>query len=153
MTYPGMPRPKRLAKPFTLTAPSPLESAEQQAFFRWVRLMQGYHKPGAGLIFAIPNQRKGAAEGARFKAEGVLAGVPDIFVAVPRLSPGSCENPDADFHGLWIELKRVGGSLADCSAAQNRVMADLAAQGYRVEVCFGWQHAMRVTREYLGWGE
>ena len=56
------------------------------------------------------------------KAEGVLAGVPDLVVAEPR----------GGYHGLYVEMKRAtGGSV---SSKQDDVMTKLRARGYKVMV-------------------
>ena len=82
-------------------------------------------------------QRRDAITGARLKAEGVVAGVPDIFLAVPRQG----------FHGLYVELKRQkGGSL---ESSQEDIIARLRQAGYRVEVCMGWWEAREVIENYL----
>ena len=71
------------------------------------------------------------------KAEGVVAGVPDVFLASPRQG----------FHGLYIEMKRrKGGSL---ESSQKDIIARLRQAGYRVEVCKGWLEAREVVENYL----
>jgi rhodanese-related sulfurtransferase len=70
----------------------PTEHEEQRELVRWFR--QTYK---GVRIFAIPNGgvRSRAAAG-RLKAEGVSAGVPDLFVPA---------------WGLWIEMKRQKGGV------------------------------------------
>ena len=59
--------------------PCQLEGEEQAALFRWAQFQSGKY-PELDLMFHIPNGgKRGKAEAARFKAEGVKAGVPDIF--------------------------------------------------------------------------
>ena len=54
----------------------PTEHAEQVGFVQWFRA----HFPRV-LIFAIPNGEKRAISVARrLRAEGVVAGVPDLYV-------------------------------------------------------------------------
>lgn len=114
------------------------ESQEQQALFRWWRLFQPKLAPGR-VMYAIPNGgRRDAATGARLKAEGVLAGVPDVFLACPR-------PPHA---GLYIELKRKAGGRA--SPAQKAMLATLEESGYAVAVCYGWRQAADEILAYLG---
>ena len=71
------------------------------------------------------------------KAEGVVAGVPDIFLAASRQG----------FHGLYVELKRQRGGTV--SRAQEAMIATLRKAGYRVEVCGGWYAAREVIENYL----
>ncbi|MDL2224661.1 VRR-NUC domain-containing protein [Eubacteriales bacterium OttesenSCG-928-M02] len=118
----------------------PTESQEQIALFEWAAY-QTARLPGIELMYHIPNGgRRDAREAARFKAEGVKAGYPDICLPVARNG----------YHGLYIELKRVKGGRV--SEAQERCMESLQAQGYQVEVCKGCEEAVRVIEEYMGGG-
>lgn len=75
------------------------------------------------IIFAIPNGgRRMYREAVRLKAEGVLAGVPDLFVSAAR----GC------YHGLYLEMKSLSGRVSD---VQKEVITSLMSHGYRVEVC------------------
>jgi hypothetical protein len=72
----------------------PTEHEEQRELVRWFRqTFQGVR------IFAIANGgARSLATAGRLKAEGVSAGVPDLFIPA---------------WGLWVEMKRVkGGSLS-----------------------------------------
>ena len=113
----------------------PPESEEQKALFDWWQ--HSRHAPHL-VMYHIPNGgRRDAITGARLKAEGVVAGVPDIFLAVPRQG----------FHGLYVELKRQkGGSL---ESSQEDIIARLRQAGYRVEVCMGWWEAREAIENYL----
>ena len=93
------------------------------------------------LLWAIPNGgRRDAVTGARLKAEGVLAGIPDLFLSWPANGR----------HGLFIELKRQrGGKL---SKSQQTAISALRNAGYRVEVCRGWVEAKQAIVDYLGGG-
>jgi hypothetical protein len=94
--------------------------------------------PRWGLLLAIPNGgMRSKAMAGKLKAEGVRAGVPDLFLPV---SVGS-------YHGLWLEMKtRTGGRL---SPEQVSWIAHLRLQGYRVECCPGAAHGVRAISEYL----
>ena len=123
-------------------APVPTESVEQQLLFRWARFYVSKY-PELALLYHIPNggsRRK--SEAGRFKAEGVKAGVPDLFLPAAR----------GNFHGLYIEMKRKAGGRV---SADQKVWIDaLSKQGYAVRVCLGWEDAAR-TLEFLstpsGW--
>lgn len=72
----------------------PTEHEEQREFVAWFR------RQYAGVrIFAIPNGgSRSKREGGRLKLEGVIAGVPDLYIPAWR---------------TWIEMKRQkGGSLS-----------------------------------------
>ena len=112
------------------------ESAEQKAFFRWWHLMQS--KWPNVVCFAIPNGgARDAITGARLKQEGVLAGVPDIFLA--KAASGK--------HGLFIEMKTKRGKLSE---RQRDLFPLLETVGYAVIVAHGWKEAADAVELYLG---
>ena len=117
------------------TAGAGSESAEQKAFFRWWHLVHG-RWPNL-VCFAIPNGgRRDAVTGSRLKAEGVKAGVPDIFLA--KSASGK--------HGLFIEMKTARGRVSE---SQRNLFPLLEAQGYGVAVCRGWREAAEAVTAYL----
>lgn len=91
------------------------------------------------LIFAIPN---GGARDIRvaqkLKAEGVLAGVPDLCVPIPKNG----------YNGLYIEMK--AGKKGVVSDKQKDVMARLERSGYRCEVCRSLDDFIKVVDDYMG---
>lgn len=118
------------------------EHEEQTALFCWAEAMQAEH-PDLRWMFAVPNGgHRHAAVAARLKAEGVKAGVPDVFLAVPRGGRA----------GLWIELKRADGSNHP-TPEQRAWLAWFAANGYATAVCYGALEAMQEIEAYLGQGE
>ena len=119
------------------------EHTEQCALFRWAGY-QSKRLPELALMFAIPNGgHRHPATAAKLKAEGVKAGIPDICLPVAR------RWRDMDFHGLWVEMK-VGRNKP--TANQIWWHMQLAQQGYRVAVCWGWESARDVIDEYLRGG-
>lgn len=65
-------------------SPLPTEEDEQIALFLWAK-MASATMPELDLLYHIPNGgSRGKAEAGRFKASGVKAGVPDIFLPVAR---------------------------------------------------------------------
>lgn len=92
------------------------EHLEQREFVSWFRKTY----PGV-RIFAIPNGgSRTMATAARLKAEGVSAGVPDLFIPAWR---------------VWIEMKRSnGGSLSE---KQKDWRGYLKFCGYTVIVAHG----------------
>lgn len=94
------------------TTKSPSEHVIQRQAVQWIRQWTPY------VVFAIPNGgKRGEREAMKLKAEGVLAGVPDL--QIPAL-------------GLFLEMKTPTGAL---SAVQIDVIARLRAEGHIVEVC------------------
>jgi hypothetical protein len=116
----------------------PIEAQEQVALFEWAQLQSGKY-PELALMFAIPNGgSRHIVEAVHLKAQGVKAGVPDIFLPVARLG----------YHGLFIELKRSKGGVV--SIDQKLMISALRDQSYAVEVCKGWEAAANVIKVYLG---
>lgn len=115
----------------------PSEDEEQMAVVRWAEMQMG-RWPDLEWLFHIPNGgKRGKIEAARFKAMGVKAGVPDLFLPVPI----------GRYHGLFIEMKRrEGGRL---SGDQRKWIDGLKANGYCVHRCDGHQEAIRVLEDYL----
>ena len=114
------------------------EHNEQAALMQWWQLASlrfGIPEP---LLFAIPNGGlRNRITGAKMKAEGVRAGVPDLFLAVPAMG----------YNGLFIELKQEHAGRT--SSAQDAMLSRLEAQGYRTAVCHGWHNAAFTIKAYL----
>lgn len=98
------------------------EHVEQREFVEWFR--QTYR---GVRIFAIPNgEARSRTTGARLKAEGVSAGVPDLFI--PELL-------------TWVEMKRAdGGVVSDAQANWHTYLRGL---GHRVIVARGLEDAKK----------
>lgn len=89
---------------------------------QWIRQHTPY------VCYATPNGgSRGRRQGAALKAEGVLAGIPDIHI--PALA-------------LFIEMKTSTGKL---SKVQKEVHEDLRRDGQTVEVCRSVNDVMRVV--------
>lgn len=103
---------------------------------RWAALHE--HKwPELRLLHAVPNGgHRHPAVARAMKDEGVKRGVPDLDLPVAR----------GGYHGLRIELK-AGRNKA--TEEQSEWIAALRAEGYRAEVCVGWEAAMGVIVDYL----
>ena len=115
----------------------PTEGAEQATLFSWAEMMS-HKRPELRYLFHIPNGGKRTkSEAARFKAEGVKPGVPDLFLPVAR----------GPYHGLFVELKRQKGGTI--SPAQRRWGRALTVQGYLATVCYGWKDAAATIEDYL----
>lgn len=136
-----MTRPAKPKRRFALKPSAPLESAEQAALFVHAA-HRALQDPRWGMLFAIPNGTAASSihQAILAKKTGAKKGVPDVFLPVPV----------APYHGLFVELKRVGGRASDVSADQSRWLAALQFQGYQTVVAFGWQHAAAEIEFYLG---
>lgn len=92
------------------------------------------------LLHAIPNGAefaRGSHSGASMRAKGLTAGVPDIFLPVPKHG----------FAGFYLELKSPTGKL---NQAQRIMIPKLRKQGYRVDdTVVGWRNAGARILTYL----
>ena len=115
----------------------PTEAQEQEALFYWASIEQRRY-PELALLHAIPNGgSRHPAEARNLKAQGVKAGIPDIFLPVARQG----------YHGLYIEMKRRKGGRV--SVEQKVMLNDLNAQGYKAIVCEGWEFAKAEIEAYM----
>ena len=106
---------------------SPSEHSEQVGLINWFRLQY----PNV-LIFAIPNGEKRAITVAkRLKAEGVVRGIPDLFI--PQWN-------------LWVEMKRVSGGRL--SPDQKSMITYLESIGNTVIIGKGAADASKQILEF-----
>jgi len=125
------------AKAMSRFTSCPTEATEQEQLFTWARWASGKY-PELELMYHIPNGGgRSKAEAGRFKAMGVKAGVPDIFLPCAR----------GGYNGMYIGLKRVRGGRVE--PAQREWLKLLAEQGYYCVVCRGMEQASREIVRYL----
>lgn len=88
-------------------------------------------------LFHIPNGgTRNPIEAAKFKAMGVIAGVPDLFFA----------HGNATYHGLFLELKKPGERPRKDQIELHKKLSD---EGYCVYVCDNSAMAMTLIENYL----
>jgi hypothetical protein len=110
------------------------EHQEQVITIKWFRLQ--YPKL-SNCLWAIPNGGvRNIGTAIKLKSEGVLAGVPDLFLMIPKNG----------FHGLFIEMKIKGGKL---QPNQKEFMKLANALAYKSVVCYGFEEAKNVISDYL----
>ena len=103
------------------------EHSHQAGFLQWFRAKY----PGI-LIFAIPNGgKRDIVTAKKLQMEGVVPGVPDLFV--PELR-------------LWIEMKKPGGRLSE---AQKDMIEYLEGIGHTVIIGYGARDASEKVLEFL----
>lgn len=111
-----------------------LEHKIQCTCVRWFRLQ--YHQY-AELLFAVPNGgARDAVTGAKLKEEGVLAGVADLMLLLPRKG----------YHALCIEMKTEKGRQ---SPEQKAWQKKAEAHGYKYAVCRSLDDFIETINEYL----
>ena len=116
------------ARPVLNDAPARTEHVEQREFVSWFRKTYP-----AIRILAIPNgSQRSRTTGARLKAEGVVAGVPDLLVPA---------------WNLWIEMKRADGGAV--SAVQKDWHRYLESIDHTVLVCAGFLQAKEKVEELV----
>lgn len=106
----------------------PTESQEQIDFVQWFR-----RKYCPVRMFHIPNGgARSKRTAAKLKSEGVMSGVPDLFI------------PEWN---LWIEMKRTkGGRLSPEQRDWKRYLEDI---GNTVFVAMGCEHAMELVDKFV----
>jgi len=103
------------------------EHEEQRELVKWFR--QTYPLT---LIFAIPNGgARSPATASRLKAEGVIKGVPDLFIPAWE---------------LWVEMKRTKGG--GTSHEQDLMHLYLSSVGYKVIVPKGFEDAQKQIEDF-----
>lgn len=101
----------------------------------WFRLMYPQY---AQLLFSIPNGGYRSKTTARYmKAEGQLAGVPDLLLAIPMHKS----------HGLWIEMKN--GKAGRVSDRQTEMMKILLDQGYECRIARSLTDFEYIINDYI----
>ena len=112
------------------------ESLIQQACVQWFR----YQYPDYGsLLFAVPNgARRSHATASRMKAEGMVSGVADLILLVPR----------GRFASLCIEMKtrRAGSKQGD---RQKSWQQDAEAVGNKYVICKSLEDFRREVTLYM----
>lgn len=108
------------------------ESKLQQQCVRWFRYQYPDH-----VLFAIPNGGHRRVETAAImKAEGTMAGVPDLFLAFMR----------GGYGGLFIEMKYGKGQPSEL---QDMVIERLRVKHYKVVICRTFDEFQSEVENYL----
>ena len=114
--------------------PDDEEHRIQAACVNWFRLQYPTH---ATALFAVPNGgRRDRVSGAKLKAEGVLPGVSDLILLLPR----------GRHHGLLIEMKTERGKQ---SQAQRDWQRDMVHRGYKYMVIRSIDEFIDRVTDYL----
>lgn len=125
-----------------MLARSGTEHGEQMALFCWAgQPLKRATFPELEWLHAIPNSgaRGNKVAAGQLKAEGVKAGVADVFLPVKTNR----------FSGLYVELKRANGFASDFSEEQLDFCRFVNHQGFCWYPAFGWVEASHVIEAYL----
>ena len=119
------------------------EGTEQQALIMWLhgeKQRQTPVAPACHCTYAVPNGgSRHRVEAAKFKRQGVRAGVSDLVIACAR----------GGHHGLYLEFKATPPRHAATSAGQKEWLATVEEQGYCAVLARGLEEAKSVIREYM----
>ena len=127
----GKPKPIKRTKVSTVS-----ESEIQQACLKWFKLQ--YPKLASdGVLFHIPNEgiRLGGI-GRRMKREGIVRGVADLCLAIPRKG----------YAALYIEMKKPGSYQ---SPEQKAWQKNIERYGNKYVVCRSLEEFIKIITDYL----
>lgn len=111
------------------------EAKIQAECFRWA---WNEHPETRRLLFHVENEdaHGNLIEGARRRAMGLVAGVADLILLMPR----------GPFHGLMIEMKTLTGAQKE---RQRTWQALVEKQGYKYTLCRSLAQFKQIITEYL----
>lgn len=114
-----------------------MQHAESQLQQSCVRAFRYQFPKYEKLLIAIPNGgARSQRTGAMLKAEGVMAGAPDLFLFVPTNK----------YHGLAIEMKTTTGRQSN---NQKEWQCFAEAQGYKYVLCRSFEQFQNEIKNYL----
>jgi hypothetical protein len=110
------------------------EHLEQVHLINWFRVQYPLIR---NTLFAIPNGGvRNIGTAIKLKKEGVMPGVSDLFLMVPKGLK----------HGLFVEMKAEKGKIQE-NQAEFMKLAD--QMGYGAVVCYGFLEAKEAIQNYL----
>ena len=117
---------------------SPLEADEQAKYFRWIRANQIKYPALRWIHASLAGIKLSPFLAKKAKEQGNRKGICDICIPCARRG----------YHGAYIEMKRQNGGRL--SPEQVEFMNHLEAEGYYKSVAKGAEHAIEITKFYLG---
>lgn len=114
------------------------EAQEQAQLIKWAQeCIELDIYPELIMLYAVPNGgKRNKIEAVNLKRQGVVPGVPDLCLAVPK----------GKYHGLYIEMKVHPNKT---TAEQEKWLKNLSFYGYAVKVCYGYVAARTAIEHYL----
>ena len=111
------------------------EAAEQENVIKWARDNEKNYPFLWMLHSSLNGVRLSKMQAGKAKASGMLSGVPDLFLPVPR----GC------FFGLYIEMKSAKGRIMP---SQSRYLKTVSDFGYSAVVCYSANEAIKTIENY-----
>ena len=114
-----------------------LESAQQAQVVEWSRWAYKTGKyPMLNMLHCSLNGVKLSGTQAKIaKGQGMLSGVPDLFLPVPKNG----------YHGLFIEMKSEKGRVTE---NQHWFLTNADSLGYKTVVCYSAKEAISAIEAY-----
>jgi hypothetical protein len=114
-----------------------IESAHQAQVVEWSRWAYKTGKyPMLNMLHCSLNGVKLSGTQAKIaKGQGMLSGVPDLFLPVPKNG----------FHGLFIEMKSEKGRVTE---NQHWFLNNAESLGYKTAVCYSAKEAIKRIEDY-----
>lgn len=109
------------------------EANQQEIVIKYLRLAY----PNVLYCASAGGMRTSYLQAIKMKRTGYVKGFPDIFIY----------EPNADYHGLAIEMKKEKGGVA--SPEQKWWKEQLRNRGYASYICKGNEEAIKVIDEYF----
>ena len=120
------PRTKRNAQP---------EAIEQAKVIAWARANERNYPYLQLLHCSLNGVKMTKAQAGRAIAQGMLSGVPDLFLPVPKNG----------YHGLFIEMKYGSNKVTE---NQEKFLQNAANVGYAISVCYSANEAIKRIEDY-----
>jgi hypothetical protein len=109
------------------------ESNQQEIVIKYIRLAY----PNLLYCASAGGMRTSYLQAIKMKRTGYVKGFPDLFIY----------EPNADYHGLAIEMKKEKGGVA--SPEQKSWQEQLRNRGYASYICKGSEEAIKIIDEYF----
>ncbi len=111
------------------------EAAEQEKVIKWARDNEKTYPFLWMLHSSLNGVKMTKAQAGRAIAQGMLSGVPDLFLPVPKNG----------YHGLFIEMKYGSNKVTE---NQEKFLQNAANVGYAVSVCYSANEAIKTIENY-----
>lgn len=111
------------------------EAIEQAKVIAWARASERNYPYLQLLHCSLNGVKMTKAQAGRAIAQGMLSGVPDLFLPVPKNG----------YHGLFIEMKYGSNKVTE---NQEKFLQNAANVGFAVSVCYSAQEAIKRIEDY-----